>query len=83
MLALFARLLPREFRERVFEPALGDLRLEQRGRLAMALFVLECLRIGLPQQIWHRGRPTRLGVAVFVVSFVFAAGYALLRRAYS
>jgi hypothetical protein len=75
-----ARLLPREFRERVFEPALVDLQLEEtdpaRGSsraLARVVLVAECLRLGVPQYFWCRRRPTRLTmglVAVFVAAMI-------------
>ena len=77
-----SRVLPREFRERVFEPACTDLILEHhsdgytnaRALRAQLVIALECLRIGLPQFLWHHGRPTRaarLGfVAVAVVAFL-------------
>jgi hypothetical protein len=67
ILRLVARVLPREFRERVVEPALADLRIAGTGAqncLGTALFLGECLRIGLPQHFWRRGRPTRFGVTV-------------------
>jgi hypothetical protein len=73
-----ARALPREFRERVFEPALADLRINENGApsngLERLFLMLECLRIGLPQHVWRRGRPTRLGLtlacALLLVGFV-------------
>lgn len=78
ILHFVARALPREFRERVFEPALADLRIHENGApsngLARVFLAFECLRIGLPQYVWRRGRPTRLGVtlacALLVVGFV-------------
>jgi len=78
LLRRFARVLPREFRERVFEPALADLRIGESAApnngFARVLLLLECLRIGLPQHVWRRGRPTRLGLtlacALLVVSYV-------------
>ncbi|HEY2824746.1 MAG TPA: hypothetical protein VGI83_04305 [Gemmatimonadales bacterium] len=62
-----ARVLPREFRERVFEPACTDLMLEHHAAgyasasalRAQLVIALECLRIGLPQFFWSHGRPTR------------------------
>jgi hypothetical protein len=75
-----ARLLPREFRERVFEPALVDLQLEEADparrssrTLARVVLVAECLRLGVPQYFWYRRRPTRLTmglVAVFVAAMI-------------
>ena len=78
VLRWFARVLPREFRERVFEPALADLQLGEaagtRRPWARTMLALECLRIGLPQYLWRRSRPTRtavaLGVAAIVVTLV-------------
>jgi hypothetical protein len=74
----FARALPREFRDRVFEPALADLRLDEAGgerrRWARVTLALECMRLGLPQYLWRRRRPTRaaiaLGVGAIVVTLV-------------
>ena len=90
-LPIFARFLPREFRERVFEPAWADVLLDEqrpgahrRGAvLSRFVLVLECLRLGLPQLVWHRGRLTRLarGAAVAVV-VVAVALVVLLRAAY-
>jgi len=65
----FAHLLPREFRERVFEPALADIRLDELTRrrpFARVILAVECLRLGLPQHVWVRRRPTRLGITVAV-----------------
>jgi hypothetical protein len=66
-LRVVAHLLPTEFRERVFEPALVDLQLDEqepsrgsRRALARAMFAAECLRVGVPQFFWYRRRPTRL-----------------------
>lgn len=81
---LAARVLPREFRERVLEPALADLRIANSGaprRLAKMLLVAECLRIGLPQHFWRRGRPTRLGVTV--VCALMVAGFVTMRLRYA
>jgi hypothetical protein len=85
-----ARLLPREFRERVFEPALVDLQLEEadparRSNRALARVVLvgECLRLGVPQYFWYRHRPTRLTmglVAVFVVAMIVVQRLDYARR---
>ena len=69
LLGLVARCLPREFRERVFDPAIEDHRLEvaTKGlgvtrRLARELwFVAECLRLGVPQFLWRRGQRTPAG----------------------
>jgi hypothetical protein len=80
-----SRLLPREFRERVFEAALSDLHLDEAEhgsrRLARLILAIECLRIGLPQHLWRRRRPTRfamaMGVAALVVVFVFVRWHAM------
>jgi hypothetical protein len=79
-LRLLSRLLPREFRARVFVPALSDLHLDEAegksGRWARLGFAIACLRIGLPQYLWRRRRPTRfamaMGVAAVVVVVVLA-----------
>ncbi len=70
---LFVRVLPREFRERVVEPAYNDLLVEElavsrNGKNETAPypiwsrvgFVLSCFRVGLPRFFWHAGRPTVL-----------------------
>ena len=78
LLRAFARLLPRDFRDRVFEPALADMRLDTRRRTpwedrrVRLLFLFECLRLGVAQHVWHRGRPTRFGAALLVTLFVSA-----------
>jgi hypothetical protein len=86
-LRLIARMLPREFRERVFEPALADLHLDEAGlvarRWARVLLALECLRIGLPQHFWRRHRPTRAAVILVATAFVVAVAAARLRYAAS
>lgn len=68
LLHLVARALPREFRERVFDPALADLHLAEgrapRRGFSRLLLMAECLRIGLPQHVWLRGRPTRFGLTL-------------------
>lgn len=93
LLRLVARCLPREFRERVFEPAIGDYRLELASRrpgasrrLAGELwFVAECLRIGVPQFVWMRGRPTRAGriAALAVIVVVGAVWLGVVRAGYT
>ena len=68
-------LLPREFRERVVEPALVDLEHEERLSaspayrqfLARTILIWECLRLGLPQVFWRRGRPTRVAISCLAV----------------
>ena len=76
LLRLGARLLPREFRERVLEPALADLERDERGaggrRYTRLVLLAECLRIGLPEFVWRRGRLTRLG-ATLILLFGVAA----------
>lgn len=79
-LRIFARLLPADFRERVFEPALTDLWLEEGGMDARAtrrwgarlVIIAESLRLGLPQFVWRHGRPTRLGGGLVAVMLVVA-----------
>ena len=77
-------LLPKEFGDRVLRPAWDDLRFDElsgrgaaspTGRLGQRLhLLLECLRLGLPQYLWFRGRPTRLaqlvGTGLLVVGLV-------------
>ena len=65
VLRMMSRLLPRELRERVFEPALADLLASEAGasrtprwRLARLVLVLECFRLSIPQLLWRRRRPT-------------------------
>ena len=78
LLQALARLLPKEFRERVFEPAWADIRLDEsraaaRRRTAWMVrlvLVAECLRLGLPQLLWHRGRPTRFAAAALLLILV-------------
>jgi hypothetical protein len=80
MLRAFARILPREFRERVFEPALADFLLDEaRGNrgwaprlLGLVAFVGECSRLGIPQIVWREGRPTRFGTSLVAAVLVAA-----------
>jgi hypothetical protein len=80
VLRAFVRLLPADFRERVFEPALADLRLDEgemdagpaRRVVARLVILAECFRLGLPQLVWRRGRPTRLGGALLAAVLVIA-----------
>jgi hypothetical protein len=75
ILRVLPRLLPPEFRERVLEPALADLEHEERSShvrrsrqwLARTILIAECLRLGVPQFVWRRGRPTRFGLSVVAV----------------
>jgi hypothetical protein len=70
--------MPADFRERVFEPAMIDLWLDEAGReatprgrwLARFVIIAECLRLGLPQYVWRRGRPTQLGGALAAAMLV-------------
>lgn len=79
-LQAFARLLPGEFRERVFEPTLMDLWLDEDGMdarpsrrwVARLVIIAECLRLGIPQLVWRRGHPTRLGGALLATMLVVA-----------
>ena len=88
LLALLRRLLPREFRERVVEPAWADLALEEHASpprraaalAARAILVLECLRLALPAIIWNRGRLTRLSRAALVVMLLIVAALLIARR---
>lgn len=78
-LQLVTRLLPREFRRRVFEPAFADLRIEEQraGRsrspaAARLWLALDCFRLGLPLFVWQRRRPTRLGLAIVLAVTIVA-----------
>ena len=87
---LLARVLPSEFRERVFEPAWADIVLEEgagprsRGTVfrARAVLLVECLRLGLPQWVWHRGRATRLARRAMGAVAIAAVLRILLNVAY-
>ena len=80
LLGVFARVLPREFRERVFEPAVADLLLAEHAQApgnparwcARAGLVGACLSVGLPRLIWSRGRPTRFACVVLLATAVTA-----------
>jgi len=80
-----AAVLPREFRERVLEPALADLLLSEltsgRRRFARLTLIAECLRIGLPQHLWHHRRPTRAALVLGAAAIVVAVAAARLRYA--
>src|SRR5262245_7242743 len=79
-----ARALPKEFRERVFEPALSDIQLDELTRrrpLARALLVFECFRLGVPLYFWRRGRPTVVTVALLIALVLGAAVSVRLRYA--
>ena len=86
LLRAIARLLPRDFRDRVFLPALSDLWLDEAGESSVwrrcfvrGLLVLECLRLGIPQHFWRRRRPTRLA---FVVMGMLAVLELIARHRY-
>jgi hypothetical protein len=84
VLRRFAHVLPREFRERVFEPALADIRLDELTRrrpFARLILAAECLRLGLPQYVWARRRPTKLGITLAVAIAVAMLVGARLRYA--
>lgn len=85
-------LLPREFGDRVLQPAWDDLRFNElsdpgstsrTGRLGRRLhLLLECLRLGLPQYLWCHGKPTRLARVVGTGVLVVAIVLKLLSRKY-
>lgn len=63
-LRLLGRLLPREWRERFFEPAFYDLFVEgahRRGHfgLRVLLMTLDCMRVGVASTLIQQRRPTR------------------------
>jgi hypothetical protein len=75
---MISRILPRELRERVFEPALADLHVSEAGspptprrRLARLVLVLECTRLSIPRLLWRRRRPTRLAIGMLVMLMLF------------
>jgi hypothetical protein len=74
LLRRLSRALPKEFRERVFEPAFSDILLEDNAPrpFARAVLILECLRLGVPEHFWRKGRPT-LGAVTLVVVLVLGA----------
>jgi hypothetical protein len=79
-----ARVLPREFRERVFEPALADIQLDEVTTprpFARTILLVECFRLGMRQHLWHRGRPTGIAVALVVMLVVGALVASRLRYA--
>lgn len=86
----FARILPKEFRERVFEPAWTDILLDEHqsgGRpasfRARSVLFFECLRLGIPQIVWQHGRPTRLGLRGLVAAVVIGGLMILMRVGYA
>jgi hypothetical protein len=73
-LVAMSHMLPREIRERIFEPALDDVWMREasnpspRDRVFDRVFdrvvlVLECSRLGMTHLVWRRRRPTRLVLA--------------------
>jgi len=86
----FARILPREFRERVFEPAWADILLDEHSagggpasfRARFVLF-LECLRLGIPQMVWQHGRLTLLARRGVVAAAVIVGLMLLMRVRYA
>jgi hypothetical protein len=78
----FARLLPREFRQRVFEPSLSDLELDEleeqpqlgashggfrwRRAARRMAFWGACIRVGVPLLFWRNGRLTRLSTMLII-----------------
>jgi len=84
LLRMAARLLPREFRERVFEPALADVQLDEvtaRRPFARIVLAAECIRLGIPRHFWRKRRPTRAAVALLVMVALGALVQARLRYA--
>jgi hypothetical protein len=74
LVRVLSQILPRELRERVFEPALADLLSSEAGVprtarrwVARLTLVLECFRLSIPRLIWQRRRPTPLAVGVLVM----------------
>ena len=75
VLRVLSRVLPGEFRERVFVPAFADYMLDYGpdgpsrghgaiGRIAAGVVLwLEVVRLAIPSYFWYRGRLTRVGVA--------------------
>lgn len=88
------RILPRDVRERIFEPALADLTYgwltnrDARGRLPFGLHALGtylgCLPAAGRGLFVRGGRLTRLGrVTVWTIAVVTVLGFALVRLAQS
>ncbi len=78
VVGVLVRFLPREFRDRVVEPAYNDLLADELADLegvaghrawSRVRFSFSCLRVGAPQFFWKRGRPTLLASSL---AFVFA-----------
>jgi hypothetical protein len=79
VLRTFARMLPHDFRERVFEPAYADLILDeqagdhgQRRWTVRVRLVAECVRVGIPLLVWRRGKPTRFAVTLLLIAALTA-----------
>ena len=75
MLLWLGRILPREFVDRVAEPALTDevRHWSARGRvplLGRTRFLCSCLLVGAPQLFWAHRRPT--GVTLFLAGSAMA-----------
>jgi hypothetical protein len=91
ILRIVARLVPAEFRERVLEPTVDDLRREEaekptttsRQWLARVNIAAECLRLGVPQFIWRRRRLTKLGVTVVATALLIVLVLQSLRYSYA
>ena len=95
LIPAFSKVLPAEFRERVFEPAFADLVVAESDiqgktqgpllRLAnRVLFTVNCLRLGVPQIFWYRERPTRVAgrVAATLVVVVLVLFFLTTRITY-
>lgn len=86
MLLWLGRILPREFVDRVAEPALSDElhHWSASGRvplLGRTRFLCSCFLVGAPQLLWARRRPT--GVALFLAGSALAVLIALVLLARS
>ena len=69
-LVAVSHMLPREIRERIFEPALDDVWMREAANpnsrhrvFDRVVLVLECSRLGMTHLVWQRRRPTRLVLA--------------------
>ncbi len=72
------RLLPRDVRERIFEPAFHDLFADGAHRrsgfaLRVLLMTADCARVGMAAVLFRRGRPTRAGWAVLLLGSISVA----------
>ena len=90
LIGLIVKIFPREFRERVVEPAYNDLIAEEltsgqdRKRRSTPFrawsrvgLVLSCFRVGLPRFFWNAGRPTVLA-NVIALSVIFLGVFVLV-----